>query len=286
VSSTRPSQVLVMPMLALLSKSAAALSPPTRSAEPLGCGTSIDRAALVAPPGLFRDGFAHLIASRLADVRIECRDRVEDVVPGPARLALIAFNPNLCSREALRAKIETLRARCDGAPIGVLPPDGVAAAGLGALGAAGVVPLSASAEIAIAAVRLMLVGGYCLLPEAHPPVAPPSLRAAGQYAAPALQRQPRDADERVDDRHDLTARECDVLRSLRAGHPNKIIAFDLGISESTVKVHLRNIMKKMNASNRIQVALCGPGLYDVGGVRLRAAGGPRVSQAGAVRIPI
>jgi DNA-binding CsgD family transcriptional regulator len=246
----------------------------------------IDRAALVAPPGLFRDGFAHLIASRLADVRIECRDRVEDVVPGPARLALIAFNPNLCSREALRAKIETLRARCDGAPIGVLPPDGVATAGLGALGAAGVVPLSASAEIAIAAVRLMLVGGYCLLPEAHPPVAPSSLRAAGQYAVPALQRQPRDADERVDDRHDLTASECDVLRSLRAGHPNKIIAFDLGISESTVKVHLLDIMKKMNASNRIQVALCGPGLYDVGGVRLRAAGGPRISQAGAVPIPI
>jgi DNA-binding NarL/FixJ family response regulator len=103
---------------------------------------------------------------------------------------------------------------------------------------------------------------------------------------PALQRQPRDADERVDDRHDLTASECDVLRSLRAGHPNKIIAFDLGISESTVKVHLLDIMKKMNASNRIQVALCGPGLYDVGGVRLRAAGGPRISQAGAVPIPI
>jgi DNA-binding NarL/FixJ family response regulator len=274
-----------MPMLALLSKPVAAPSPPTQNAEPLGCATAIDRAALVAPPGLFRDGFAYLIASRLGDVRLECRDRVEDVVPGPARLALIAFNPNLCSREALRARIETLRARCGGAPVGVLPADG-ASAGLGALGAAGVVPLSASAEIAIAAVRLMLVGGYCLPPEAPPAVAPPSLREPGQDAAPTLRREPRDADERVDDHHNLTLRECDVLRSLRAGHPNKIIAFDLGISESTVKVHLRNIMKKMNASNRIQVALCGPGLYDVAGVRARAARGPQISQVAAVRLPI
>ena len=46
-----------------------------------------------------------------------------------------------------------------------------------------------------------------------------------------------------------------MLRSLREGHQNKIIAHRLGISESTVKVHLRNIMKKLNASNRTQVAL-------------------------------
>jgi DNA-binding NarL/FixJ family response regulator len=270
-------------MLALFSNPAAAASPPTRSAEPSGCATAIDRAALVAPPGLFRDGFAHLIASRLADVRLECRDRVEDLAPGPARLALIAFDPSLCSREALRAKIEALRARCDGAPIGVLPTDISSAAGFGALGVAGVVPPSASAEIAIAAVRLMLVGGYCLPPEAQMPAL--EIRAAGQNVAPAPHFDPGDDDECAEDHHDLTARECDVLRSLRAGHPNKIIAFDLGISESTVKVHLRNIMKKMNASNRIQVALCGPGLFDRNGVRSRAAIGP-LAPAGAMRVPV
>ena len=53
----------------------------------------------------------------------------------------------------------------------------------------------------------------------------------------------------------LTSRECDVLRMLREGRQNKIIAFELGISESTVKVHLRNMMKKLHASNRTQVAL-------------------------------
>jgi DNA-binding NarL/FixJ family response regulator len=31
---------------------------------------------------------------------------------------------------------------------------------------------------------------------------------------------------------------------------NKVIAYDLGISESTVKVHIQNIMKKMKAMSR------------------------------------
>ena len=183
---------------------------------------------------------------------------VEDVVPGPARLALIVIDPSLCSREALRAKIEALRARCDGAPIGVVPPDVSAAAGLGALGVAGVVPLSAGAEIAIAAVRLMLVGGYCLPPEVQATGPPPAPCAAVRYAALTQHFEHRNDDERVELQRDLTAREFDVLRSLREGNQNKIIAFKLGISENTVKVHLRNLMKKLRASNRLQVALGAP----------------------------
>jgi DNA-binding NarL/FixJ family response regulator len=53
----------------------------------------------------------------------------------------------------------------------------------------------------------------------------------------------------------LTAREWEVLKILREGRQNKLIAFELGISENTVKVHLRNIMKKLHVSNRTQVVL-------------------------------
>jgi DNA-binding NarL/FixJ family response regulator len=35
---------------------------------------------------------------------------------------------------------------------------------------------------------------------------------------------------------------------------NKLIAYELNMCESTVKVHIRNIMKKLNATNRTQVA--------------------------------
>lgn len=52
--------------------------------------------------------------------------------------------------------------------------------------------------------------------------------------------------------HRLTPRQMIVLCHLRLGKANKIIAHDLGMTESTVKVHVRNIMRKMGATNRTQ----------------------------------
>lgn len=52
----------------------------------------------------------------------------------------------------------------------------------------------------------------------------------------------------------LTPREMDVLACLRQGKSNKIIAHELAMSESTVKVHVRHIMRKIGATNRTQVA--------------------------------
>jgi len=43
----------------------------------------------------------------------------------------------------------------------------------------------------------------------------------------------------------LTPREYDVLRGLVRGHPNKTIAFDLGISPRTVEIHRANLMGKL-----------------------------------------
>lgn len=50
----------------------------------------------------------------------------------------------------------------------------------------------------------------------------------------------------------LTEREGEILNMLAAGHPNKRIARDLGISESTVKTHLANLMRKMQVGNRTE----------------------------------
>jgi DNA-binding NarL/FixJ family response regulator len=52
----------------------------------------------------------------------------------------------------------------------------------------------------------------------------------------------------------LTPREREVLAQLRQGKPNKIIAHDLNITESTVKVFVRRILRKLNAGNRTEVA--------------------------------
>jgi two-component system response regulator FixJ len=47
----------------------------------------------------------------------------------------------------------------------------------------------------------------------------------------------------------LSPRERDVLKGLVAGHPNKTIAFDLGISHRTVEIYRANVMTKMKAAS-------------------------------------
>jgi two-component system, LuxR family, response regulator FixJ len=62
----------------------------------------------------------------------------------------------------------------------------------------------------------------------------------------------------------LSARERQVLEGLVAGHPNKTIAFDLGISPRTVEVYRANVMTKMVAtslSDLVRMAIVG-GILD------------------------
>lgn len=53
----------------------------------------------------------------------------------------------------------------------------------------------------------------------------------------------------------FTPMQMKILNGVRAGQLNKQIAFDLGIAEATVKAHMTAIMRKLNVSNRTQVAL-------------------------------
>ena len=53
----------------------------------------------------------------------------------------------------------------------------------------------------------------------------------------------------------LTRREVEVLQLLKQGKPNKVIAYELHLSESTVKVHIRNTMRKIGSTNRTHAAM-------------------------------
>jgi DNA-binding NarL/FixJ family response regulator len=84
---------------------------------------------------------------------------------------------------------------------------------------------------AVAALRKVNEGGIYIPPEQHRIGVP-------QTQLPQHRR--------------LTAREISVLAHLKRGNANKIIAYELGMSENTVKIHVRNIIRKMDATNRTQ----------------------------------
>jgi DNA-binding NarL/FixJ family response regulator len=74
------------------------------------------------------------------------------------------------------------------------------------------------------------------------------------------QNGPRSAHSRDDlgcQSANLTVRQREVLARVRLGESNKVIARELGMTEGTVKVHIRQMMRKFHVFNRTQLALDG-----------------------------
>lgn len=81
--------------------------------------------------------------------------------------------------------------------------------------------------------------------------------AAGLVAAPASAIWSILPARMGDFQATLTPREIGVLRMLAEGHPNKTIAWRLGISEHTVKFHVASIFSKLNVSSRTEAVTAG-----------------------------
>ena len=64
----------------------------------------------------------------------------------------------------------------------------------------------------------------------------------------------------------LTVREQEVLELLTGGYTNRQMAGVLGVSEHTIRAHMRGIMAKMNVSNRVQAVSQALSLSTQGGV--------------------
>jgi DNA-binding NarL/FixJ family response regulator len=108
-------------------------------------------------------------------------------------------------------------------------------------GASGYIPKSSSVKIMLSALHLVLAGGIYL---------PPSVISADTAAAAQVEIEaPRNG------AHLLTQRQWEVLNCLREGKSNKQIAYELGLSEGTVKIHVTAIFKTLGVKNRTQAVI-------------------------------
>ncbi|WP_049621291.1 response regulator transcription factor [Frateuria defendens] len=192
---------------------------------------------------LFRDALQRAVQQALPDARVHSADDVPSLqglierYPEAELLLLDLHMPGARGYSALAH----IRGQYPGLPIIVVSGHEEAQVARRALahGAAAYIPKSTPGEGIVAAIRAVLDGDEWL---------PPHLIGGGAE----LKRDEAEVAVRI---ASLTPQQFRVLTMIAEGLLNKQIAYDLGVSEATVKAHMTVIMRKLGVNNRTQVAL-------------------------------
>lgn len=120
------------------------------------------------------------------------------------------------------------------------------------IGVSGYVSKSFPNNIIVSAINLVLAGGMYIPPDL--------VKMSVKYSSGQFEdlirgfdsSQKKSADDKL-----LTPRQLDVLRCLADGLSNKQIAYKLGLSEGTVKIHITLLMRALNVSNRVAAVRAG-----------------------------
>jgi two-component system nitrate/nitrite response regulator NarL len=209
--------------------------------------------ALICDSFLLRSGLQHI----LRDTPFAIAEAAS--VTGPKRLQYCAHNTALVIIEASQNTIRVLEvirqvqerspetrivALADQFDLGFVRTAHEA-------GVSGFCSTASGPEVLIKSLELIMLGESVL------PVA--ALRAIID-AAPQKREQPLQGSTAEPKPSDLktgklSAREAEVLSYLREGVSNKIIARQFDVTEATVKVHVKAILRKIGAANRTQAAM-------------------------------
>ncbi|MGE0803598.1 MAG: response regulator [Lautropia sp.] len=113
-------------------------------------------------------------------------------------------------------------------------------------GADGYLLKTVDTEVLVAAIERALRGE---------PTVSPEMTGKLVSAFQALRAPPSPPAAAADPLDSLSAREREILREIAAGASNKEIARTLAIAETTVKIHVQHILRKLNLSSRVQAAV-------------------------------
>jgi DNA-binding NarL/FixJ family response regulator len=195
-------------------------------------------------------------------------DDAERWIDSDAHCSMIIYNiggASVSDHKHLK-RIKGLRARAGEAPLVILSDNDSREEILSALGAGaqGFLYAGTNAQLALQALSFIFKGGSYF-----PATVPPRRRISAQlngtmeFASPPVTYASLDMGDAVVEsvadtgstNINLTERQKSVLERLGRGDSNKAIARVLGIREGTVKVHVRQIMRKLGVTNRTQVAI-------------------------------
>ncbi|MDX3924410.1 MAG: response regulator transcription factor [Shinella sp.] len=205
-----------------------------------------DFLAIVDKRNLERECLATSLANHNVGLRLFTFSNLEDLKKSRSdagALRAVLFNAGSADADntALVEEIAELVSTLDPIPVVVLAHNQDLATILKFIGVGvrGYIPTSVGIEVCVQAIALAIAGGKFV-------PASSILAMRGLLGVQAI-RQPRPG-------YSFTVRQSAVADALRRGKANKIIAHELDLCESTVKVHIRNIMKKLGATNRTEVA--------------------------------
>jgi two-component system nitrate/nitrite response regulator NarL len=189
------------------------------------------RTILIEANRLFRQGLKHLLADTRFAVEAEFSS-TEQVVDGAVASGLVIVGEG--------GDLQQLRGAYPQARIVVLASDFVVDALRDAMnaGADGYLMKNVSPEALLQSLELVMMGEK---------VFPTNLAA--------MLFDLNNASSPVNSVRGLSPREQDILRALVTGSSNKLIAIKLGITEATVKVHLKTLLRKIDVNNRTQAAI-------------------------------
>jgi DNA-binding NarL/FixJ family response regulator len=191
---------------------------------------------------LFREALRGAVARVLPDAQLREADSVDalyQLVESEPDADLLLLDLTMPGAQGFSALVH-LRALHPQLPIVVVSAREEPAVMRRALdhGAVGFIPKSADAKTLGEAIAAVLAGDRW---------AP-----ASALDGPAIAPDEHAAAQRL---RDLTPQQFRVLQMLGAGLLNKQIAYDLGVSEATIKAHMTAILRKLGASNRTQAVL-------------------------------
>ncbi len=192
---------------------------------------------------LFRDALKRAVLQALPGAVLHEVDGVAALhaaIEAHADVELLLLDLHMPGASGFSALVHT-RAQHPGLPIVVVSAHEEAQVIRRAIahGASGYIPKSAPVETIVEAVRKVLGGDLWV---------PAAVRGGGTALKPA------EADVAAQVAQ-LTPQQFRVLNMIAEGLLNKQIAYELGVSEATVKAHMTAIMRKLGVSNRTQVAL-------------------------------